>query len=319
MKRAILVIVIVLSVANIASADIFGTGDNQFTIDFVNISGDASSANGTAIGSGTPSDSWYKAFTDPTNDYRMGIYEITNDQWNKFKASVGGTVTGSPSTAYSSSAYFTGTNVPTNGVSWYEGAQFVNYLNTSTGHQAAYKFTGTKGQSDYSLAVWESGDVGYDASNPFRNSDAYYFLPTEDEWVKAGYWNGTSLQTYATIGDLIPAAGVDTNYYNSGGQPWDVGSGSEELNGTFDMMGNVSEWMESPFFSGAYLSGYDRSIRGGSFYDFGGRTDNLRSSYRGQSNPYFEDVNVGFRVASVPEPCTLVLLSLGGLMLRRKR
>jgi len=32
--------------------------------------------------------------------------------------------------------------------------------------------------------------------------------------------------------------------------PWDVGSGSQELNGTYDMMGNVQEWMESPWTSG---------------------------------------------------------------------
>ena len=25
-----------------------------------------------------------------------------------------------------------------------------------------------------------------------------YYLPTEDEWVKAAYWNGTASQTYAT-------------------------------------------------------------------------------------------------------------------------
>ena len=60
---------------NIASADTFGTGDNQFTIDFVNISGDASSLNGTNIGVNRP-----EGFIDPANDYRMGTYEITN--WN---------------------------------------------------------------------------------------------------------------------------------------------------------------------------------------------------------------------------------------------
>jgi len=31
-----------------------------------------------------------------------------------------------------------------------------------------------------------------------------------------------------------------------------VGSGSEELNGTFDMMGNFWEWYESPYDSGYF-------------------------------------------------------------------
>ena len=42
---------------------------------------------------------------------------------------------------------------------------------------------------------------GVDAAggtNLYRHKDAMYYMPTEDEWVKAGYWNGTSLQTYAT-------------------------------------------------------------------------------------------------------------------------
>ena len=35
-------------------------------------------------------------------------------------------------------------------------------------------------------------------------------------------------------------------------------------------------------------------------------------------DPHIESYSLGFRVASVPEPCSLVLLGLGGLVLRRK-
>ncbi len=300
-RMTIWVMVVVLSVVSIASADIFGTGGNQLTIDFVNISGDASSANGTNIGGS-------KTFSDPSSSYRMGTYEITNDQWGKFISSVGGTVTGDPSDAYDGSALYTGTDVPTDNISWHEGAQFVNYLNTSTGHQAAYKFTGTQGTDNYTLGVWESGDVGYDSSNPYRNSNAYYFLPTEDEWVKAAFWNGTSLQTHATKpGDTLYQGNGSNggwNYYDYeyGTEPygpWDVGSGSEEINGTFDMMGNAWEWMESPYIIGVYLSSSSRGVRGGSY-----RVSDsaLSLSSRGYFlNPYDEDYDVGFRVASVPD------------------
>ncbi len=304
--------VVILSVANIASADTFGTGDNKFTIDFVNISGDTNPASSYGI---------------VNNDYRIGTYEITNDQWNRFKAAYGA-VTGSEvdpftsgGTAYDQSANFPGTDVPTNNLSWPEGAQFVNYLNTSTDHQAAYKFTGTQGTGDYTFTPWDVTDNGYNASNPYRNSNAYYFLPTEDEWVKAAYWNGTGLQTYANAlpGDLVSGSPdpAKWNYGSSAGYgPWDVGSGSEELNGTFDMMGNVWEWMESPWSSGDYLSSSDRGVRGGSFANL---DDAPRSSFRGLTSPGLESIGIGFRVASVPEPCSLVLLSLGGLVLRRRR
>ena len=304
MKTKVLMMLVVgMLSANIALADTFATGANQFTIDFVNISGDASSANGTYIG-----EDRLEGFTDPGYDYRIGTYEITNDQFAKFAANY---------------PRWGGDDVPSNSIGWFEAAQFVNYLNTSTGHQEAYKFTEAG-----AYMVWESGNVGYDSSNPFRNSNAHYFMPTEDEWVKAAYWNGTSLQTYATKpGDTLHQGngsnggwnykeGSDSGPDGPAEGPWDVGSGSEELNGTFDMMGNVMEWMESPYNSGDYPSGFYRGVRGGSYY---GNDTDLGSSYQHGDEPAVEDDGLGFRVASVPEPCTLVLLALGGLLLHRPR
>ncbi|MCI0499456.1 MAG: hypothetical protein L0Y36_07225, partial [Planctomycetales bacterium] len=80
MKKAILFLVAVCtSTATIVSADTFGTGENQFEIEFVTISGDASGATGTDIG-------YHKTFLDPEDDYCIGAFEITYGQWDKFKA-----------------------------------------------------------------------------------------------------------------------------------------------------------------------------------------------------------------------------------------
>lgn len=320
MNRTILIAVsLMISISGIVRADIFGTGANQFEIGFVTISGNTNPASGINTGNGF-------LFQGVSNDYRIGTYEITNNQWNKFKAEYG-PVKGRDGynyyDAYDESPEFTGINVPTNNVSWYEATQFVNWLNTSTGHQSAYKFTGTQGTGDYKFAVWNEADTGYNPDNPYRNSNAFYFLPTEDEWVKAGYWNGTTLQPYATKqGDtLYKGDGTNGgwNYFDnitSSSGPWNVGSGSEELNGTFDMMGNVWEWTESKY-TWWNTTTNEFTVRGG---DYQNSNISLSSYYNRPGHaPYTEDAYMGFRVASVPEPTTLLLLGMGGLLIRKRK
>lgn len=321
MKKTILLLIAVsLFISSIASADIFGTGANQFGVEFVTISGDAGNLGAWSAGRGY-------TFTGVNHDdYRMGKFEVTNEQWSKFKNSLGVSVTGSPSSAYNENPSWAGLNLPTNNVSPYEAAQFVNWLNVSNGYQAAYKFMGTQGANDYTWSVWDVTET--DGSNLFRNKDAHYFLPTEDEWVKAAYWNGTSLQTYATkAGESIyqgDGSNGGWNFYHNGyatnpGGPWEAGSGSEELNGTFDMMGNVWEFMESPYSAGNYLVNSSRSSRGGSYYSTPLDISAIRSSYRTSSSSDVEDIIFGFRVASVPEPTTLSLLAIGAMLAGRRR
>jgi formylglycine-generating enzyme len=65
--------------------------------------------------------------------------------------------------------------------------------------------------------------------------------------------------------------------------------------------------------------GSSRGLRGGSWFSPGGSS--LRSAGRGDDDPAVEDFVVGFRVASVPEPSTavLVLMGVGALYLWKRR
>jgi formylglycine-generating enzyme required for sulfatase activity len=143
-----------------------------------------------------------------------------------------------------------------------------------------------------------------------------YFLPTEDEWYKAAYYTGNSSDywsLYANGSDTAPtvtfsADGTGWNYnHENTDLPWTVGSSAEEQNGTYDMMGNMWEWIET-----------GTSARGGNFYT---DEDTLASSYVMDRNPTDEFGTVSFRVVAVPEPATLSMLGIVsciGFFIRRR-
>ena len=296
--RSLVAVLAIVATAfvSVARADSFGTGDNTFEIDFVTVSGGLNPASTSVYG-----------FV--ADDFRMSVYETTNDQWDKFRDNLGMPVTGYPPDAYAQDFQWVGTDVPIGRLSWYEAAQFVNWLNTSTGNQAAYHFKGTQGTSDYNFSTWPAAQAA-GGTNLYRHKDAHYFLPTEDEWVKAAYFNGTTLQNHATrTGPLTQGDGTNGegwNYRNNDGQfatfpegPWSVGSGSEELNGTYDMMGNIHEWTESPVDGIRYDVDSARRLRGGSYYSY---PLYLHIARNWDSAPSDDFSNWGFRVASVAEP-----------------
>jgi formylglycine-generating enzyme required for sulfatase activity len=193
-----------------------------------------------------------------------------------------------------------GTAAPASYVSLYEARKHCNWLTTWDVNSAYY---GNGGNNMSGL----SHDA-YAAANGLT-----YFLPTEDEWYKAAYYTGNGgdlWSLYANGTDTVPTWGTTDgwNYYNGGyvnGSPnytWTTGFGGEEQNGTYDMMGNVWEWMEAS--SGVIRGGgYDLS----EYY--------LCSSSRTAYGPSNEDYNVGFRVVAVPEPATMSLLAISGLVI----
>ena len=289
-----------------AHADAFGSGGNTFTIDFVPI-GNAGNAQDTTNGSGKV-----------LYNFNMSTYAISQDQLAKATASGaislgGGAWVGSQ---------------PAANVSWFQAAAFVNYLNTSTGHVAAYQLDA----ESTTLTLWSSTQAWQaGGENLYRNKDAYYFLPSDNEYYKAAYYDpnkagGAGYWLYATGSDTKPtpvAGGTASGtmvyrQFPPSGQPAAVNSaGGLSPYGTMGQTGNVSEWLESASDGVNNTSTENRRIRGSDWSDPSEIT--LVSYGRSNTAPTASVVNVSFRVASVPEPSCVVLMLGSGLMFLARR
>lgn len=292
-------------VASNASADMFGTGTNTFEIEFVSIG----NPNNPDDVTGAPNPVGKVEYS-----FRMGKYEISESMIAKANAAGGLSITTSAR----------GPDKPATQVSWFEAATFVNWLNSSKGHTPAYKFnSGT-------FELWQPGDSGYNPDNPFRNAQAFYFLPSVDEWYKSAYYDAAVgvYYDYPTGSDAEPdgidfigdpnfdAIFVNTNLDMPPHDITDVGVLSPY--GTAGQGGNVWEWEETAFDLVNDSTSEFRGNRGGSWVN---NSLGLLSGVRRQENPFNSPNAIGFRVASVPEPSTIVftVLALGSLVAFRAR
>ena len=214
-------------------------------------------------------------------------------------------------------------NKPITFVSWFDAARFCNWIQNGQG----------SGSTETGAYTLNGAMRGIYTVNP----GATVWIPSEDEWYKAAYYDATKGGTggywkYATqsvalggntIGNANSANYYDGDYVGSGTSTFptsmvltDVGAygaNSDSFYGINDQAGNVGEWND------AVVSGSSRGLRGGSWDSF--TSILLTSSFRNSLVPSVEKASIGFRVASVPEPSCVVLTILAGgvVVTRRKR
>ena len=277
--------------------------------------------------------------------YRISRYEVTNAQYAEFlnavaesdsyglyhasmsSNAIGGITRSGSEGSYAYEVKDGRGNEPVVFVSWYDALRFANWLHNgqpsgaqgpATTEDGAYTFTGAT-------------SVGA------RNGEAITFLPTENEWFKAAFYDAVSAEYF-----LFPAATSDwlrssppPGGWNSGNVRADSGAyavtgskvydstvdyltevgaytGSASPYGTYDQGGNVWEWNESPY-------GSWRGRRGGSWAE---NREYAAASEPAYSHPATENQGIGFRLASVvPEPGTglLVMAGMLGLAAWRRR
>jgi len=296
-------------------ADTFGSGSNSFEISFVQIS---QTNNATDPASG----SRYGAVP---YEYRTSINEISQNMITKATASGLANVT---------AGAWTNQNQPAANINWYEAAAFVNFLNTNSGKTAAYNlsWSGTA----WSMTLQSSSNAWtLGGTNLYRNKDAYYFLPSENEWYKAAYYNpaGSNYFLYPTASSSVPTpVASGTGGTNAGTAVFFLGgsgitntapavvtaAGGRSPYGTMGQGGNVRDWIETAA-DGLNNSPTElRSMLGGFWGD---EAFVLSSTNRYSRDPLGENNWLGFRVASVPEPstCALLLLGAGAMYLWKRR
>lgn len=310
-------LVLFLGYTSMASADMFGTGDNAFEIEFTTIGSPGNSAIDRGFGFSILDD-FPPGSVSYT--YRIGTYEISGDMINKANTLGGLGISHTNSNIV---------HLPATDISWFDAARFVNWLNTSSGYSPAYKFDGNG-----VFLSWDSSEAGYNPDNLYRNSLARYVLPSLDEWYKAAYYDPvaevyylypTGSNTKPDGIDNISTPGQDPNFdavFNDGaniGRPNKIDNvGISSPFGTFGQGGNVTEWTEtdtdltndSTTFapSGLPEGAPKRWTLGGTW---GGSHLGLENNRVSETNAAGRHKARGFRVASVPEPSSLVLAGIG--------
>ena len=226
---------------------------------------------------------------------------------------------------------------PVNYVSWYSCLRFVNWV--QNGQPTAEAGPGVTETGTYTFSDPSTVTLPDHASV----ATPHFVLPTEDEWYKIAYYKGGGTAggywDYATRSDTLPNnnppnldTGNSANYYfldedpntpgYGVGPPYymtDVGAYSLSVSayGTYDQNGNIGELAETLLDPGNYPNIYVLRDSSWAYYQSALAAYNRAWG----AGPGQRVADMGFRVALVPEPSTILMLSAGCMMsvIRKRR
>ncbi|MGD9723122.1 MAG: SUMF1/EgtB/PvdO family nonheme iron enzyme [Pirellulales bacterium] len=262
-------------------------------------------------------------------EYRMSTYEVTVAQYVEF---LNAKAASDPMRLFSSEAPIDRSgadgsfsyaaepnagNLPITYLNFWSAARFANWMHNG------------QGNGDTETGSYNLGGVRLpDDSARARTPNADWVVPTEDEFVKAGYYDPRTeaevgppgddhYWLYPTRSDSAPTqATIDSNRViaNPGfnAANWQTfqlsiigsaGPDSTSYYGTYDQGGNVKEWALPSF-------GQIAQTKGGSA---GFEVELLQAAARfpmfGLAESNWPDA--GFRLAFIPEPSSLTLAAMG--------
>ncbi|MCL2443532.1 MAG: formylglycine-generating enzyme family protein [Treponema sp.] len=278
---------------------------NVSTIEMVLIEGGNFQMGSPITELGRSSDETYRTTNSgfvTLNDFYLGKYQITQDQWR--------TVMGSnPSYFHGGSGRAPATREvqgsrPVESINWFDALVFCNRLSIKEGLEPAYSINNSTDPNTWGAVPTSMQGTYTTWSNvQIINGSNGYRLPTEAQWEYACR-AGTQTRWYFGNNDnqLGNHAWLSAN---SNARTRQVGLKTPNNWGLYDMHGNVSEWCwdwynlsynfaggnSNPM--GSSFANYGRVIRGGSWSS---AVLSSRSAYRSDHHSYSRSNTIGFRV-----------------------
>lgn len=232
-----------------------------------------------------------------TYDYSISDREVSYGDWAASGLAGGATYTNA-----------LGSAAPVVDISWHQAAQYCNWMTSGSYTDGAYTISG-------GLVTGTTDRDSIDMDALVSTYNTVYVMPTQAEWKKAAYWDGSAQTLYAngsnTTAPVPESDAIYTRLNDSVGLnppssiPWEVTEGNIEQNGTYNMTGNVWEWQE--------VGAGDSTVtfNGGDWF----LGENFIRSTTDASDTKAGAYNIGLRVAAIPEPGTISLMGLSTISL----